>query len=54
MTAIVKAVSLALSATNEECDSLFPVLMFTVAGLLLSICLVLAIGAPPFVEFETF
>jgi hypothetical protein len=44
----------ALSETNEECDTIFPVLMFVVVGLLLSICLVLATGAPPFAAFETF
>jgi hypothetical protein len=54
MTAIARIVSRAFSATNEECDSLYPVLMFTVVGLLLSICLVFANGAPPFVGFETF
>jgi hypothetical protein len=52
MTAIIRAIT--FSATNEECDSLFPVLMFAVVGLLLFNCPVLANGAPPFSEFETF
>jgi hypothetical protein len=54
MTAIITVFSRAFSATNEDFDSVFPVLMFTVVGPLLSICLVLAFGAPPMVEFETF
>jgi hypothetical protein len=54
MTAIVRAVLDVFSATNEECDSLFPVLMSTVVVLLLLICLVLANGAPPFAELDLF
>ena len=51
MTVIVRTILSAFSGTNEECDSQLPVLMVTVVGLLLSICLVLVNGAPPFAEF---
>jgi hypothetical protein len=51
MTAIVRVLSHAFSASNEDSGSVFPVLMFTAVGLLLSICLVLAFGATPMVEF---
>jgi len=54
MTAIVRAFSRAPSATDENTDSLFPVLMFTLVGLLLSICVFLAIGLMPMVESYTF
>ena len=54
MTVFTRAVSSAFTRTNEECDSLFPILMFTVVGLLLTICLVLASGAPALAEFGTF
>ena len=54
MTVFIRAVSSAFTRTNEECDTLFPVLMFTVVGLLLTICLVLANGAPPLAEFGMF
>ena len=54
MAALAEAFSRAFQATNIESDSALPVLMFTVVGLLLSLCLAVALGAPPFVEFETF
>jgi hypothetical protein len=54
MTAIVLAFSRALLATNAECESAFPVLMFTATALVLLLCLVVASGAPPFAATETF
>jgi hypothetical protein len=54
MATVIRVFSRAFHATNAESDSALPVLMFTVVGLLLSICLVLAFGALPFVELETF
>ena len=54
MVAIAKAVSSLFYATNEECDSVLPVLTFTVVGLLLVICFVVTSGAPPFDVFESF
>lgn len=54
MTAIVRALSRAFSATNEESDSALPFLMFTVVGLLLTISLVLAFDEPSPVGFENF
>lgn len=54
MTTITGPFSRAIHAASLESDSTLPVLMFTVIGLLLSLCLVLALGAPPFVEFEMF
>ena len=54
MTAIILAITSAFSGTEDECDALFPVLMFSIVGLLLSICLVLASGVQPPVGFEVF
>jgi hypothetical protein len=55
MTAILKAISSTFTGrTPEECDTIFPVLMFTIASLILAIALVLAHGAPSFAGFETF
>jgi hypothetical protein len=54
MTAIVKAFSRALIATNYDSDSAFPVLMFTAIALMLLLYLVVASGAPPFAAIETF
>ena len=54
MATFIRAFAYAFDATKVESDSALPVLMFTLVGLLLSICLVLALGAPPFVGFETF
>lgn len=54
MTAIVGFFSRTVSATNEDSGSAFPVVVFSVVGLLISICIVLAFGAPPLVELEIF
>jgi hypothetical protein len=54
MTAIIRGFSRAPSATDENTDSLFSVLMFTLVGLLLSICVFLAFGLMPVVESYTF
>ena len=54
MAAIARIFWHAFDATEAESDSALPILMFSLVGLLLSICLVLAFGASPFVGFETF
>jgi hypothetical protein len=54
MAAIAKLLSRAFPEADERSDDIFPVLMFSAIGLLLTICLVLAYGAPLFLEFEVF
>lgn len=54
MAAIAKALARVLLETNENSDSVFPVLMFSVIGLMLTIDLVLAFRMPLFIGFETF
>lgn len=54
MIAFADAVSSLFYARNEECDSLAWVLTFTTVGLLFSVCLIVAFGAPPFDGVETF
>jgi hypothetical protein len=54
MAAIARLLSQAFPAGDEKSDAVLPVLMFTIVGLLLSISLFLANGAPWSVGFETF
>ena len=54
MITIAKAVSSLFYATNEECDSVLPVLAFTMVGLLLVICLVVTSGTPSFDVLKSF
>lgn len=54
MAAIAKLLSRAFAEADERSDDIFPVLMFSMIGLLVTICCVLAHGSPLFLEFEVF
>jgi hypothetical protein len=54
MAAIAKLLSRAFPEADQRSDDIFPVLMFSVIGLLMSICFVLVHRTPMFLEFQVF